>query len=218
MKKSLLVILATVLVGIAGCTKSKSAKPVSVPVISSYFPVSSGSSWTYEWDSPSGVDTGNTMMTGATTTINSKLYYGFTSTSKSGGSGSGYYFNANHICGMRASNAAAGTTIELEFLNDTLASGRGWESSPTDNGLIKGYPARCVNSIRGTGILIGLGPKTFTNVTYSHIDLQYNPGGGYQNIVSYDIYLCKNVGLISIVGYVAGNVVENNKILAYTIK
>jgi hypothetical protein len=218
MKKSLLIILAAVSVGIAGCTKSKSAKPISAPIISSYLPVTSGSNWTYELDSPAGADTGSTRMTGATTTINNRLYYGFTGTSKLLGSTSGYYFNANHICGMRALNAAAGTTVELEFLNDTLASGRGWESSPTDNGLIKGYPARCVNSIRGTGILIGLGPETFTNVTYSHIDLQYNPGGGFQNIASYDIYLCKNIGLISIVGYVSGNVVQNNKLLAYTIK
>jgi hypothetical protein len=218
MKKNLLLILALFAVAITGCKKDGGTKPAGTTSSDSYLPVTSGSSWRYLVNGPGGSDTLTVKMTGATTIINSKTYYNATSTSKMTGTGTGYFYAANHIYGIRGSNAAAGLTVEMQIFNDALTVGNSWTSLPTDNGEVNGVPAKTINTIKGLNISKVINGKTFTNVVHTQVDLQYDYGSGFQSFAVYDYYLAKGIGMVELDSAFLGSLIETETVVDYTVK
>ena len=175
--------------------------------------MASASTWKYLVTGASGIDTLTVKFTGATTVINGKTYYNANSIYQKMGGSIGYFFGANHLYGTISSNAAAGLTIEFQFLNDTTAAGHSWISSPTANGLVNGVPARTVNTIKEVNISKTVGGITFKNVIHTEIDLQYDYGGGYESSAVYEFYFAKGVGMIENATIISGNIYEMESII-----
>lgn len=214
MKKYLLAII-TGAVLMAGCKSKNDPKPASSD---SYFPVTSGSTWSYN-DVVNGANNTLTIkMTGATSVFNNKTYYQATSTSSANGTTIGYYYAANNTFAIRATNTAAAITIELQLGNDAQAVGYSWTTTPTDNGTVSGFPARTINTIKEVNITKAVNGKTFTNVIHTQVNLQYNLGSGYQSTALYDFYLAKGVGMIETDTSIGGAAYEKETITDYTIK
>jgi hypothetical protein len=215
MKKYLFVIIIGAALA-TGCKSKNDPKPASSD---SYFPVTSGSSWSYN-DVVNGgtVNTLIVSMTGASSVINNKTYFTASSVSSVNGSTTGYYYSANHSFAIRATNAAAAVTIELQLGNDSLAVGSTWTTTPTDNGTVSSFPAKTINTIKEKGITKVVNGKTFTDVIHTQVDLQYNFGGGFQSTAVYDFYLAKGVGMIETDSSVGDNRHEVETITGYTIK
>ena len=55
------------------------------------------------------------------------------SNSSTRGTTTGYYYSANHVYAIRATNAAAAVTIELQLGDDSKAVGDTWTTTPTDS-------------------------------------------------------------------------------------
>lgn len=216
MKKYLLVIIAGAMLA-AGCKSKNDPKPASS---NSYFPVTSGSTWNY--DDKVGNAASSTLiitMTGQTATINSKKYYTATSTSSATNTTTtGYYYATDHSFAIRATNAKAAVTIELQLGNDSLAVGTTWTTTPTDNGTISGFAARTINTVKEKGITKVVNGKTYTDVLHTQVDLQYNLGLGFTSTAIYDFYLAKGVGMIETDTSVNGASYETETLTSYTIK
>jgi hypothetical protein len=200
----------------AGCKSKNDPKPASSD---SYFPVTSGSTWTYN-DAVvgGGIGTLAITMTGSTSIINNKTYYVASSNSSVRGTTNGYYYSANHVYAIRATNASAGVTIELQLGDDSKAVGDSWTTAPTDNGTVSGFPARTVNLVKEVNVSKVVNGKTFTNVIHTQVDLQYNLGSGFQSTAKYDIYLAKGVGMIETDTSIGGAAYEAETITSYTVK
>lgn len=214
MKKYMLLFAAAAVL-MAGC-KSKKNDPK--PGSDSYFPVSSGSTWSYKDVVGDANNTLTITMTGATSVFNSKTYYTASSVSSAHGTSTGYYYAADNAYAIRATNVSAGITIELQMGNDSKAVGDTWTTTPTDNGTISGFPARTVNTIKEKGITKVVNGKTFTDVIHTQVDLQYNLGSGFTSTALYDFYLAKGVGMIETDTSVSGNIYEKETITDYSIK
>jgi hypothetical protein len=215
MKKYLVVIIACAVLA-AGCKSKSDPKPASS---NSYFPVTSGSTWNY--DDKVGTNASTTLiitMTGQTATINSKKYYTATSTSSASGTTTGYYYATGHSFAIRATNASAAVTIELQLGNDSLAVGSTWTTTPTDNGTVSGFAARTINTIKEKGITKVVNGKTYTDVIHTQVDLQYNLGLAFNSTAVYDFYLAKGVGMIETDTSVNGIAYETEILTGYTIK
>ncbi len=199
----------------AGCKSKNDPKPGS----DSYFPVTSGSTWTYN-DAVVGGSTGTLAitMTGATSVINNKTYYVASSNSSTRGTTTGYYYSANHVYAVRATNAAAAVTIELQLGDDSKAVGDTWTTTPTDNGTVSGFPARMVSTVKEVNVSKVVNGKTFNNVIHTQVDLQYNLGSGFQSTSVYDIYLAKGVGMIENDTSIGGAAYETETLTSYTVK
>jgi len=217
MKKPLLIIITIATILIAGCKKSNNnPAPASSD---SYLPVTSGTTWTYLDDVNGSSETNTTKMTGSTATFNGKTYYGMSQVSPSRGTKTGYFYTANHSYALRASSTTInGLTIEIQLGNDQQAAGYIWTTTPTDNGVIQGVPARTVNTIKEKGISKKVSGNNYTNVIHTQVSLQYDLGAGYEEYALYDIYLAKGVGMIELDTAIPGGYVEKQTLTSYTIK
>jgi hypothetical protein len=217
MKRNLLIILAAFVLFYSSCKKDSAN--MTPPSADSYFPVTAGSTWRYLDFTQSGTeDTLTIKMTGVKTTINGKTYYNATSSSTETGTGTDYFYAANHIYANRALNSYAGTTVELKLFNDTASVGNSLISSPTDNGLVDSVPSRTVNTIIAKNLTKTVGGKTFTNVVHTEVDFQYDYSEGYSTGFVYDFYLAKGIGMIESQLTILGSVYEEEVILDYSIK
>ncbi|HEY4197855.1 MAG TPA: hypothetical protein VGM63_20080 [Mucilaginibacter sp.] len=214
MRKYLFVI-AVGAVLMAGCKSKNDPTPASS---NSYFPVTSGSTWTYNDVAGGNTNTLTITMTGATSVINGKTYYVASSNSSVRGTSTGDYYAANHDYAIRATNAAAGVTVELQLGDDSKAVGYSWTTSPTDNGTVSGFPARTVNTVKEVNVTKTVNGKSFTNVIHTQVALQYDLGSGFQNTAVYDIYLAKGVGMIELDTSINGSASETETITSYTVK
>ncbi len=215
MKKPILIILTFSALCFTSCKKG-SDKP-SGSSSDSYFPVTSGSSWTYK-DVVNGTSgTENIKMTGATSVINGKTFYTITNTTNlsNKGSSTGYIYSANHSYAMRASNG--GLIVEVQLGDDSKAVGDSWTTIPTDAGTINGLAARTVNTIKEKDITKVVNGKTFTDVIHTQVDVQYDMGG-FTSVMVYDIYLAKGVGMIEMDTQSGGSPYEIQTITDYTVK
>lgn len=217
MKHNLLITFVLGVAVLAGCKKEKNSSP-STSSSDSYLPVSNGSMWQYAVDEPGGTDTLTVTMTGQTMVSGGITYYAATSVYKHEGStGPGYFFNSNHIYGTLGVNSSAGISITLDMLNDTASVGYTWTSLPTSDGMVNGIPARVINKIISKNGTMTIGSKTFTNVSHTTSNLQYNEGAGYETEATYDYYLSKGVGMIELDENDLG-LTATEKLYNYTIK
>lgn len=111
-----------------------------------------------------------------------------------------------------------GINIELHVGNDTKAAGYSWTTTPTADGLVNGFPARMINTIKEKGISKVINGKTFNNVMHTQVDLQYDVGTGFESYSIYDLYLAKGIGMIESDTGISGTIYDKETILSYNIK
>src|SRR5207248_6590414 len=85
----------------------------------SYFPVTSGSTWTYKEEIAGATSSTVIKMTGNTKTVNGKSYYEATSSSTVKGNTLGYFYTANHDFAILQTIPTYGINIEIHLGNDT---------------------------------------------------------------------------------------------------
>jgi len=190
MKKTLLITLSIISIGISACRKNSGGlSTAGTPVGDSYLPVASGSTWKYaELISGSAPDSLTIKMTGATANFNGKAYYTGAASSKLRGPQNAYYYASAHLYAELISDPSVGN-VELQIGNDSLAVGQTWITSPNASGEVNGVPAQCVNTLKEKNITKVIGKQTFKNVIHTQIDLQYDYGDGFQSATTYDFYL-----------------------------
>jgi hypothetical protein len=203
-----------------GCISSKNdPKPGDgTASAGNYFPVSSGSTWTYNEELAGKTGTTVQKMTGKTKTINGKNYFEATSASTVKGNNTAYFYNANHVFTILQTIPQENITIEVTLGDDSKAAGYTWTTKPTTDGLVRGYPAQMINTINETGISRTVNGKTFTDVIHTQSDLQYDLGFGFTSYSLYDFYLAKGVGMIESDTSVQGTVYDKETITSYTVK
>lgn len=214
MKQGWLLISFFIAAFFLGCKKDRNVTPAG----GTYLPVTAGSTWKYSYASDGGTtDTLVLKMIGGTTQINSKTYYNVLSTYKQGAS-QGYFYAGNHIYTTRSAPIGSSVAMEFQLLNDTASVGYQWISNPTDDGMIEGKPARTVNTIIGRNMSRTINGMTFSNVSHTQVQLQYDQGSGFQTTVTYDFYLAKGIGLIENDSNTLDTFYETETLFDYTIK
>lgn len=165
---------------------------------STYQPVTKGTYWKYVYVLNGVTDTVTTTMTGDSTVINGRTYYGGASVYQSGKfpASTGYLSNQGHIYVQYAT--AEGNDIYLYFLNDTTAVGHGWTSPINPTGSVNGVPGQFVGTIIATGLTKTINGKTFKNVIHDQVSLQYDYGTGFSTFITYDNYIAQGIGLIEV--------------------
>jgi hypothetical protein len=214
MRKGLLPVLFLAAVCFCGCKKEHAVTPAG----DNYLPVTEGSTWKYNYASDGGsTDTLVLTMIGGTTQINGKTYYNALSTYKEGTS-QGYFYTGNHIYATRSVAVGASVAMEFQLLNDTASVGYQWVSNPTDDGTLGGKPARTLNTIIEKNISRTINGTTFSNVSHTQVQLQYDLGSGFETTVTYDFYLAKGIGLIENDANTLDTFYETETLYNYTIK
>ncbi|MCO5950658.1 hypothetical protein [Mucilaginibacter flavidus] len=218
--KHTLFLIAVVAFFASGCISSKNdPKPGDGASTSdSYFPVTSGSTWTYKEEIAGATSSTVIKMTGNTKTFNGKSYYEATSSSTVKGNTLGYFYTANHDFSILQTIPTYGINIEIHLGNDTKAAGYSWTTSPTADGYVNGFPAQMINTIKEKGITRVVNGKTFTNVMHTQADLQYDLGSGFMSYSVYDFYLAKGVGMIESDTGISGSIYDKETILSYNVK
>lgn len=214
------ILIAIVAFFASGCISSKNdPKPGDGASTSdSYFPVTSGSTWTYKEEIAGATSSTVIKMTGNTKTFNGKSYYEATSSSTVKGNTLGYFYTANHDFAILQTIPTYGINIEIHLGNDTKAAGYSWTTSPTADGYVNGFPAQMINTIKEKGISWVVNGKTFTNVMHTQVDLQYDLGSGFMSYSVYDFYLAKGVGMIESDTGISGSIYDKETILSYNVK
>jgi hypothetical protein len=214
MKKGLVLVLCITVCWVTGCKKDSNANLSA----DSYLPLTQGSLWKYSYQTNGGTtDTITISMTGGSTQINGKTYYNASSVYK-GGNSLGYFYVGNHIYATRTIDNGSGSAMEFQLLNDIAPVGYQWITSPTDNGKVGSVPARTVNTIKEKNITRQLNGRTFTDVTHTQVELQYDFGSGFETSITYDFYLAKGIGLIENDANTLNTLVETETLFDYTIK
>lgn len=226
-KRSLLFLLAALVLFIAGCKLNDPVLSTTAATVDGYQPATKGTYWKYSasimnTQAQPPVNTTElqtTTMTGATITINNKVYYTANSvvdTMK----GYVYFYHGNNTYSYRSNLISPDVVVEYIYLKDNAAVGATWTSPITDSGKINGTPAQIVGSIIEKDISITLAGKTFTNVTHTQLLLQYDTGTGFSTFQNIDYYIAKGIGIIRIY---AKNIqftatTSNSVITDYTVK
>lgn len=195
MKKTLSLLFIALIVGMVGCKLDPPVFPDGTPRSDSYQPVTKGTYWKYNADVAGVPLTQTTTMTGATETINGKLYY--TANTVTGPqSENSYYYHGGGKYTFRGTSLMNGITLEFVYLVDNITVGQKWTAPVTDDGTVNTFPAQLVGEIMEVGITKVVSGKTFTNVVHTKLQLQYNISGAMETWVTYEFYTAKGVGLI----------------------
>jgi len=229
-KKYTLVLIVLILSALYSCQKAQYeypgelAKTTSAPADTSkgYAPGTVNSYVKYRIVTGAKVDTTTNTATGTTTTINNKLYNVIAINSLTYGTSPGYYSNINHAYTARATDASSGITLELEYLVDNVGVGATWKAPVTDNGTIKGYPAQILGTITEKNISKTVSGISFNYVTHTTLQLQYDVGGGFITLGSFEYYIAKGIGIIEVDAslVIPGSTTTNSvsSVIAYNIK
>ncbi len=202
------------------CGSCKKDSSNHAPVTSPYFPLTTGSKWTYlHYEEGLSNDTVTTQITGLTTLINAKTYYNASTSSKQMGLGTDYFYAGHHVYTIRSLNAFAGEVVELQLYNDTATVGQSNMSLPTDNGTVGGLPVRTINTLVETNLSLTIAGKPYTEIVHTHVDFQYDykTGNGYETNFSYDFYLAKGIGMVAFNLTILGSETEAEMISSYHI-
>lgn len=206
----------------SSCGLKEAIGPVSGTSSSdSYQPTTSGSTWKYDNQIIGIGDEDVTIkITGATAIFNNKTYYAATSTTKSTGTSTGYFYTDGTIYNTRTMVAQIGSSVELQYLDISKSTGGTWTNKVNDSGYINGISGRFLGTMAEKGISKTIGGKTFTNVIHTTIELQYDYGlgAGFETVITYQYYLAKGVGLIEIDSNVYGIDAGKETIVSYDVK
>jgi len=228
MNKNLLVVLAFLAIGYAGCKDNAYTPPPPSPP-DSYFPETYGSNWKYR-DSIYGeptdtvpifgvrIDTVTYTMNGATTDFNGDICYNVDVVSKLNGRSTAYFHVDYHLNSLMESTAPYGLT-DLQLLIDTASVGQTWTFGPTNNGILNNSPVKATTTIVEKNINKVVNGITYPNVFHTSINLQVNVNGaGFHSIANYDFYLAKGFGLIEKDANFYGLLNETKTLLNYNVK
>lgn len=123
---------------------------------------------------------------------------------------------------MRASSgqASVNVTIDMEYLDDRIDTGKTWTAPLNETGTINGYPARILGTMKEKNVSIKLGGKSFSKVYHTQIDVQYDLGfgGGYESFMTYDFYIAKGIGIVRITTSFSGAVLADESLIDYNLK
>lgn len=217
MKKTLSLLFIASLTCLIGCKLDPPIFPDGTPKSDSYQPVTKGTYWKYNADM-SGVPLTQTItMTGATQTINGKLYYAANAVTGSM-SESAYYHHGSGKYAFRSTSMMNGITLEFVYLIDNMTVGQKWTAPVSDDGTVNTFPAQLVGEIMEVGISKVVAGKTFTNVVHTKLLLQYNTTGAMETWVTYDFYTAKGVGLIQMDSSSPFGFSSSSTISSYSIK
>nr|WP_294792792.1 hypothetical protein [uncultured Mucilaginibacter sp.] len=197
MKKTLSLLVIALVICATGCKLDTPVFPEGTPKSDSYQPVTKGSYWKYNAISSGLTLTQTTTMTGATQTINGKLYYTANTTTGTQSENS-YYYHGNGKYTFRSTTLMNGITLEFTYLTDNMAVGQKWTAPVTDDGTVNSFPAQLVGEVMERGISKVVSGKTFTDVVHTKLLLQYNITGAMETWVTYEFYTAKGVGLIQL--------------------
>jgi hypothetical protein len=217
MKKTLSLLLIALIVCFVGCKLDPPVFPDGTPKSDSYQPVTKGSYWKYNADVAGVPLTQTTTMTGATETINGKLYY--TANTVTGPqSDNTYYYHGDGKYTFRGTSLMNGITLEFVYLVDNIIVGQKWTAPVTDDGTVNTFPAQLVGEIMEVGITKVVSGKTFTNVVHTKLQLQYNTTGVMETWQTYEFYTAKGVGLIQLDSSSPFGFSSSTTISSYSIK
>ena len=188
MKKLLLISFIIVLMAF-GCKKDNDSPNTGSK--NTYQPVTKGSYWKYN-----GLSTGTVFstitMTGATMTLNGRIYYEHKTVLEQSGTESTGHFNSENS----EVRSFAGNNEAL-FLKENAAIGETWVSLRVDGSTSSGpmyqEPYTVIAKIVETGINYTVAGKTYTNVIHSKHMRQFSSGATSD---LYDYYVAKGVGMI----------------------
>jgi hypothetical protein len=226
--KNLFVILALLVTGYMGC-KDIAYKPIPPSPSDSYFPSTLGSTWKYrdsiyvlKTDSAAfygvEIDTITFTINGATTDFNGNVCYDATEFSRLKGPGTAYFYGYKHLFALFESVVPYGLT-DLQLLVDTASVGYHWSSGPSLTSLLNGNPVEAISTIQEKNISKVIRGKIYTDVyhtsVYFRVDIK---GVWFQNLVYYDFYIAKGIGLIEKDTRVIGAFNSTQTIVDYTIK
>lgn len=216
MKKTVSLFVIALTICIVGCKPDKPVFPDSAPTSDSYQPVTKGTYWKFNGVISGITLTQTTTMTGATETINGKLYY--TANTVAGTqSENSYYYHGGGKYTFRSTSMVNGITLEFVYLIDDMTVGKKWTAPVSDNGTVNSFPAQLVGEIMESGISKVVGGKTFTNVVHTKLLLQYNITGAMETWTTYDFYVAKGVGWIQLDSSTFG-LETSTTISSYSIK
>ncbi|SHN31771.1 hypothetical protein [Mucilaginibacter sp. OK098] len=219
--KTYLLAIVTAALFASGCSSKKNEpKPAADSTnANSYLPVAPGNTWTYNDAVPSyGTSIETTKMVGGTLAINSKNYYTQQNDSPVNGITTNYFYADNHTYAVRTSNYPTSLAIELILGNDSYPVGYSWTTTPTDDGILFGYPTHTVNTIKEKNIPVTVNGKTFVNVIHTQVSFEQDAGGGFKSKGTYDFYLAKGIGLIEKITQLSFQPYEKETLIDYTVK
>jgi hypothetical protein len=162
----------------------------------SYFPTTTGSSWTYQSDFTGTTKSVESHITGVKKTINGDEYYEVKSATPGNENVVQYNYAKDKKYKMIATTEQTQTTVYFFLLDDNLPVGGEWTAPLSASGLVNDIPARSKCKIIEKGITKTVLNKTYKNVIHTHVTMQYNFGSGFIDFNEYDFYLAKGVGLI----------------------
>ena len=220
MKQSLLFIIVIIALLSAGCKKDPVAAKGPVPIgttnSTSYFPVTTGSSWKY-LDDNTGF-TFNITINDTTTTLLGNTYHNAQNITQSFYKFDEEYFYAgNHVFATQFSDDLYGP-LNLQVLNDTMAVGHSWIGPASTSGTINGYTSRAITTIKEKGIDYSIYGVKFSNVIHTQVALQYYIGGTGLLYGTIDFYFAPGVGIIQSYFYLNQYHSETRNITGYDIK
>lgn len=220
MKKYLLAIITAALFATGCSSKKNEPKPDSDSTnADSYLPVAAGNKWTYNDEvTAHGASIETTEMVGGTLVINGKTYYTQTNNSPVNGITTNYFYASDHTYAVRTSNHSTSLAIEFILGNDIYPVGYSWTTTPTDDGVLFGYPTHAVNTIIEKNITLTVGDKTFFNVIHTQVNVEQDAGGGFKSIGTYNFYLAKGVGLVQKITQLNYEPYEKETLTGYTLK
>ena len=165
-----------------------------------YQPFSKNSYWKYK---QTGTFPGETTITstGQTRTVNGIPCGVFNSTSTiTPGTSEGFFGvkDHNYFTVLKGASPNTGAIIDVTFLylNDTASVGYTWDHVA---GTGNGFKALTPGKVLEKGITITVEGKSYTDVTHTQIDLQYElPVLGVVTFATYDYYVAKNIGIIKV--------------------
>lgn len=217
MKKTLSLLVIALVISVTGCKLDAPVFPEGTPKSDSYQPVSKGSYWKYNADVAGIPITQTTTMTGATQTINGKLYYTANTTTGTQSENT-YYYHGEGKYTFRSTTLINGITLEFTYLTDNMTVGQKWTVPVTDDGTVNSFPAQLVGEVMESGISKVVSGKTFTDVVHTKLLLQYNITGAMETWQTYDFYTAKGVGLIQLDSSTPFGFSSSTTISSYLIK
>jgi hypothetical protein len=200
MNKTVLILFIVSVFFYCSCKKestNNNIKDVNTTTSDSFFPIGTGSTWSYYLISDGlASDIAVIKISDTNTTINSRSYHKASYMTKLYGDTTEYFYAGDHLFALKFTDLLYQTTFDLQILNDTASVGYKWTAEATDNNLLNNIPVRAVTTILEKNISKSVGGATFKNVTHTQVEIQYVLNGQAIEYATYDFYFAKGVGII----------------------
>jgi hypothetical protein len=185
----------------------------------SFQPLGTGTFWKYVTNKEgSDPDSSVLTVTGEKPIIKDSTYHTIFSISQKN-AGNGYVYVDDNTIKIRLFYAEYNDNIEIQYYDNRIPLGGTWTDKITDSGLLEGFPARVVGTLKEVDVTRVVNGITFPRVTHTQMQLQQDKGSGYQTFATYDYYIQMGVGVIQTTSVKAdGTDLGTVSIYSYDIK